>query len=152
MSAFQFPVSKSVGRASSLSRQKLKQPRKASFRDKGEAEELDEILRLYQVQADVLWNQLFSGTEEQIPNSKNDAIIAVVLITKRGVMNPMKGGRYENVGDLPFTRECNVRVVEEHEEHTQHFANDDHIHLHAKRDRAQTLENDLKQLIEYVKP
>ena len=71
----------------------MQKPGEAPFGHERQAEELNNIFSLDHVQANALRNKLLTRAEQQIPYREHDAIIAVVLAAKCGVMGPVQGGR-----------------------------------------------------------
>ena len=95
----------------------MEQPCKATLRQESQAEELDEILGLYDLQSDFLRNQFFASAKENVPDSEDNAVIAVVFAAQRRVMRAVKGRRYHDIGKPFLPGKGRVRMMEKHEEH-----------------------------------
>ena len=79
--------------------------RKAPLAHKSQAEELEEILRLDELQADFLRHELFASAKQNVPDGQNDPVIAVVLAAERRMMDPVEGRRDHDVGQPFLARE-----------------------------------------------
>lgn len=125
--------------------------REASLADERQTKELEEILRLDQLQSNIFWDQLFAGAKQNVPYGQTDSVVAVVLAAKSRMVDPVKGRRDHDIGQPFFTRKRDIGMMEEYEKHANEFADDDDMSFNANDDHANALENDLEKLVENVK-
>lgn len=120
--------------------QKLRQ---LSFGQECKAEELEDIFRLYQFEAYVGRNDFLTGAEHHVPNREHDPVITIMLLAQRGMMGAMQVRRDDEVGDELFTRKGEIAMMEQNEEHSHHFADNDDACRHAKEDNTEAFDQNL---------
>ncbi len=124
--------------------------RKPPLGEKGQTEQLQDIFRLDQLEADGFRRQNLSRAKDDVPDRKDDSIIAVVLAAQRRVMGAVQRRRDDEIGQNPLSGNRDVGVVEQHEEHAHNLTHHHDMRRRADDDGADAFHDDLQQLIEDV--
>src|SRR5579884_3656803 len=97
----------------------MQQLREPPLGYKGQAEKLNKIVCLNQLQSNRIGSHFLARSKHQIPDGQDDTVIAVMLLTHSRVVGAMEIRCDDDVGQPLFAGERQVRMVKKHEGHSR---------------------------------
>ena len=130
----------------------MQQPRELPLGHKDQTEKLNKIVRLNHLQSYRIGDKFLARFKHQVPDGQDDAVIAVMLLTPSRVVGATEIGRDDDVGQSFLAGERQIRMVKQHEGHSEHFADDDDLSVDADQDDTNAFHDDFQKLVKNVKP
>ena len=121
------------------------------FGDESQKKQLDNVIRLNNVEPESSRNHLLARAKQSVPKSEDNAVITVMFAAQRRMMGAMECRRYDVFRQGGFVIESQVGMMKKDENQFDRFDRENQIGIDANEDYEKAFVENLQKQIEDVK-